>query len=89
MTIYKYKLLIEDEQIINLPIKSQILCVQVQRGQPCLWVKLNPTEKLAPRVIYTHGTGHEVGEQAYNYIGTYQLNDGMLVFHVFDGGYPK
>ncbi len=81
MTIWKYSLSHYDE-IILMPKGSVILCVQTQRDQPYLWVCVNPKLELEGRHILTFGTGHPNVEG--NYIGTYQIENGQLVFHVFE-----
>ena len=86
-SIWKYELVGVDRQEIVVPKDSEILCVQYQRGNPCVWVKVNPKEKEKDvLVIWTHGTGHEFDDSNYNYLGTYQMGDGILVFHVFVNG---
>ena len=88
-TIWKYPLKVTDEQIINLPIGSEYLSVQVQNGTPCLWAKVNPQENVIIRVkIVTVGTGHPADHvnEYMQFLGTYQLFDGEFVGHVFVGG---
>ena len=85
MTIYKYELEVTDEQIVLLPKEAKILCVQEQHGGPKLWALLNPEEPLEPRLIRTCGTGHLIKDiKRLHYLGTYQLHNGTLVFHVFE-----
>lgn len=86
MVIWKYKLQCCSEQELELPLNAQILCVQVQNENPHLWVMCDPAEKRKEtRVIYTFGTGHKFEElSTRKYIGTFQLQGGKLVFHVFD-----
>lgn len=84
-TIHKYKLEITDVQHIEIPSHSEILCVQNQNGWPHVWVKCDPEFEPSKRTIYIHGTGHEVINPSAKYIGTFQLQDGALVFHVFAG----
>lgn len=84
MTIWKYPLQIIDEQIIPMPAGAEILCCQVQRGIVCLWARVDPSAATTERRIHIRGTGHPgaTGE----YIGTFQAENGALVFHVFDAG---
>ncbi len=84
-TIFKYDLTITDSQEINVPVDSEILCVQTQVGLPKLWVKCNPENITEKRKIIIHGTGHAISQEAKKYIGTFQVNDGGFVFHVFEG----
>jgi len=83
-SIWKYPLQVTDEQTIDVPEGSEALSVQVQNGTPCLWVRVDPAALKVPRKIITHGTGHHVPATTGRYIGTYQIEGGALVFHVFD-----
>ena len=86
--IYKYPLRITDVQNISLPIGAEILTVQAQNDIPCLWALVNPNEKGTEiRTFEIFGTGHPVGYDmgvSRNYISTFQINDGSLVFHIFE-----
>jgi len=86
-TIWKFEMEVTDIQEIALPIGAEILSVQAQREQPCLWVLVDPEAEKELRTFETFGTGHHVfydmGVER-KHIGTYQLKDGALVFHVFE-----
>ena len=84
-TVYKYPLLLEDTQEIEMPGGSQILTVQVQRDQPCVWALVETQSQLVNRTFRVAGTGHDIpyGPEL-DYIGTFQLQSGLLVFHVFE-----
>ena len=88
-TIWKYQIQTTDYQDIEMPIEAQILTVQVQNGEPCLWALIDPDQKRGIRQIRIIGTGHIIDNSIDEYLGTYQLRDGALVFHVFDQGYKK
>lgn len=79
--IYKYKLIITDSQVIDMP-PGEILTVQLQDGQPVLWTLVN--EKLAhvKREVEFFGTGHDVPDGNRKYIGTFQQSG--FVWHVFE-----
>lgn len=81
--IYKYPLEVEDIQSIKMPEGAQVLCVQVQNNIPCVWAVVDVEAPLEERVFYTHGTGHRILDHNATYLGTYQLYNGGLVFHVF------
>lgn len=82
--IFKYPLEVTDEQRIEMPMGAEILCVQVQGGQPCIWAKVIPDGAPVKRLFAVYGTGHPMNtKQADQYVGTFQLQGGMLVFHVF------
>jgi hypothetical protein len=85
-TIYKYEIETTDTQELNLPYGAEILCVQVQNGKPCIWALIDTEQNLIDEhTIITVGTGHRLGYtfSKANYLGTYQLQGGALVFHVF------
>lgn len=84
-TIYKYAIDVTDEQIVKLPANARILTVQVQGGTPCIWALVDTNEVLIEDVtIRVHGTGHPIDDSDnLDYIGTFQMHGGSLVFHVF------
>lgn len=82
--IYKFQLEVTDTQIINLSRHAHVLSVQVQNGIPCIWALVGAHVVLdVPYKIDTYGTGHRVSDSPGSFLGTYQLGDGALVFHVF------
>lgn len=80
---WKYPLSITDRQIVSMPQGAQILTVQVQHDTPCLWALVNSENPLQARGIQIFGTGHPASN-AGEYIGTFQVAGGSLVFHVFE-----
>lgn len=82
-TIWKYTLKVEDEQLIQIPKWSKPLCVQIQDGNPQMWVEVDTEQTFESRKFVTRGTGHPLPEYE-TYLGTYQLLRGDLVFHVFE-----
>ena len=83
-TIYKYELETSDEQEIEMPLFSEIICLQLQNDKPYIWVKIDTEFTNHKFKFRTFGTGQPI-EPEFNgtYIGTYQLLNGKLVFHVF------
>ncbi len=81
-TIWKYEL--QHECSIEMPVLSQILSVQVQDGQTCLWVLVNPQNINETRKFVVFGTGHKVPKSGLEFIDTIQLHGGQLVLHVFE-----
>lgn len=82
-TVYKYKLEATDRQIIKMPKYAEMLCVQIQDGEPHLWARVATENPVVDVEIHVYGTGHEINEPFLSYIGTFQLRQGALVFHVF------
>lgn len=85
-TIYKYPLRVEDEVTLRLPEPAQVLSVQVQHGQPCVWAIVDPTPgaPLVERRFRVIGTGHYLEWPTGTFLATIQMHGGALVFHVFD-----
>ena len=84
--VWKYDLQVTDVQQIAMPVMAKLLCVQIQDGTPRLWALVNPDAVIKEhRTIVTLGIGHSVKDELGEYIGTYQIANGSLVFHVFDG----
>lgn len=82
--VWKWPLNVVDKQDIFMPAGAEMLTVQVQDGKPCLWAMVDPSLPKERRVLCTAGTGHAIQEETgLDYVGTYQLEDGALVFHVF------
>ena len=84
MKIWKYPLEVSDAQRVNMPAGAKLLCIQVQRGVPMLWALVNSENEVEPRFLLTVGTGHRCPGGLGSYVGTYQIDSGFLVFHVFE-----
>lgn len=83
--VYKYVLRVDDSQSVEMPSGAEILCVQTQRGDVCLWALVNPNNSPEERRFRIAGTGHPADECSANrYIGTVQMMSGALVWHVFE-----
>ena len=83
--IWKWPLVIADEQYVQVPSGGKFLAVQTQYGLPQLWALVDDAEPTVRYRINVHGTGHPVSARAEDYVGTFQLSNGDLVFHVFAG----
>lgn len=86
MTVWKFTLAAMDEQIIEWPTINRPLSIQIQHGQPCLWSLVDPDSPRIRVKLRTFGTGHEGIPSGMDYVGSYQISGGMLVFHVFIEG---
>lgn len=81
--VYKYELPVGDWISLTMPEGAEPLCVQVQRGSPYLWARVQVG---APPVLHHFriaGTGHDLGSNVGRHIDTFQIDGGALVFHVF------
>lgn len=85
-TIYKYECRIHDTLTISMPKGAMVLSVQVQRGMPCIWALVDTEEPQTTHKFHWLGTGEESSiplEKCW-YLGTVQLAEGSLVFHLFE-----
>jgi hypothetical protein len=85
--IYKYTLDIIDYQEIEIPKCAIIRALQTQDGGPKLWVEVDSNQIVEIRRFEIFGTGHIIMEDmgvSREYIGTFQVRDGALVFHVYE-----
>lgn len=75
-----------DSVAIMMPVGAEVLCVQVQHGRPCIWARVNPDAVFFARRFCVFGTGHSIppDDGRLRYVGTFQLEDGQLVFHLFE-----
>lgn len=83
--VYKYELPIADRCMIRMHEEAEILCVQVQNGKPCIWALVDTDNHLYDYEFRIAGTGHDLALEPGEgeYVGTFQLASGALVFHVF------
>jgi len=80
--IWKYKL--EPRTELEMPEGARILSVQNQHEQPCLWALVEVSMPKVKRMFTIYGTGHSLPANPGNYLGTFQLQMGAFVFHVFE-----
>jgi len=82
--IYKYPIPIEDKITLTLPVNSDILTVQIQKGEPVVYALVGTVLKMErDRKLELYSTGMEVPENRI-YIGTFQMLNGALVYHLFE-----
>jgi hypothetical protein len=84
--IYKYPINATDIQSLQMPEGATILTAAMQGKQLCLWAIVNPEAKMVFRTIEIFGTGHTMSDEERKYISTFQLDGGLLIFHVFEKG---
>jgi hypothetical protein len=85
-TIWKYELEIKDEQEVMMPKGAEILIAQTQKKLLCIWALVDPlVSTLEIRYIGIYGTGNPMPDkERMQYISTFQLYDGTLIFHIFE-----
>lgn len=84
--IFKYSIAVTDQQEVSLDHNAKILTVQMQNETLCLWAIVDElSEKKRKRIIRIVGTGHPFeDEHLCKYITTFQMENGKLIFHVFE-----
>lgn len=81
-TVYNY--LLEPRKVISMPKYAKILTVQVKDNKPYIWVLVDTELECVDYNFTIVSTGHNAEDcVGKSYIGTYQLYEGNLVFHVF------
>lgn len=84
-TIYKYPVVIDDYQEINLPNGAEILTIQQQGGKFYLWAKIDTNKVINKVPIYVFGTGNPINIMEGDIIYISTIQNGLLVWHFFYG----
>ena len=69
---------------IDMPECAELLTVQVQHGEPQVWALVTPGNPIESRTFRIAGTGHPIAEHVEEYVGTFQMLSGSLIFHLFE-----
>lgn len=83
-TIWKYDVIVGDFSH-SMPIGAEFLSVQMQWTHPKMWWLVDPVADKEERHFCVLGTGHNVPNRftSKDHLGTFQLQNGALVFHLF------
>lgn len=84
-TIWKYEIKSTGTSSVFIPIGSRVLSVQVQGGKVCFWAEVwqdAPKEERKFKVVQTGGEVNTCEGGAF--IGTFQLDNGDYVGHVYE-----
>jgi len=83
-TIWKFPFKVQGHFELDMPGGAQILDVQVQRDQPCMWAMVDPAARPVKRRFVIVGTGHPIHQmEGWPHVGTFQEAGGALVWHLF------
>ena len=84
--VYKYDVPLQDEFELELPRDAEILSFQCQHDTPCIWALVEPRNPPIKRRFRFSGTGHDITQDPENleFIGTAQMQGGMLIWHLFE-----
>jgi len=87
-TIWKWNLQFHSDLsttcVLDMPQYAQVLTLQRQGLDLCLWAHVDTTAPLCKRKFTIYGTGTPMLEDPGWYVGTFQLHEGLLVYHVFE-----
>lgn len=89
ITVFKFALPLEELFTLHLPEGAEFLSVQVQAGSPQMWFRVDTGRRPRAQIFGICGTGCEIDNRlaAAPFKGTFQLNGGAFVFHLFGGLY--
>lgn len=84
--IYKYRLRPEAESMTITGL-VQVLSLAVQHEEIVIYALIDLDSSTTTRVDYrVYGTGHDLEDtvvETYRFLGTANLNNGALMFHVY------
>ena len=87
-TVWKYPLEASGHvQSVCLPSGAEVIYAAAQHQVPMIWALVDPTEELlVQRHFVMVGTGVEIeiGYGEHHHIGSFLMDDGNFVFHVFE-----
>ena len=81
--IWKFPFEVTDVIDLEMPRGAQVLAVQVQHRQPCVWALVDDTKGKEIRHFRCFGTGHPINTEG-QFVGTFQLLDGDFIGHLFE-----
>lgn len=82
-SIYKYKIVLDENQVIRVPQNAKVLSVGLDPSNTlCLWCQVSRTEMVTKDLfVSVVGTGFDVRDDAGTFIGT--VRQGVYMWHVF------
>lgn len=87
-SIWKYDVLIANFFEIEMPKDAEILSFQTQKNKLQIWAMVDPDNVHEKRIFRIIGTGQDIADNIAgnpgNYIGTAQMENGMLAWHLFE-----
>ena len=86
LKIWKYDIPIDNYIELDIPFPAKPIAFQLQHGKPTLWCLVNPEAEASKHMFRFSGTGHPIIEELelLNYIGTVQMFNGDMVWHLFE-----
>lgn len=84
MRIWKWSIEVTDRQTVMMPKGAKLLDVQMQGGECCAWALCDQNAEKEPRHLAIYGTGNPMPDEPGEYLATFQMHSGALVFHAFE-----
>jgi hypothetical protein len=84
-TIWKFELPVADVAMVVMPADARVLTVAAVGTRAYVWALVDPDASMESREFAVRGTGHPVGDVG-DYVGTFLVDGGQFVFHVFEAG---
>lgn len=83
--VYKYPVKMTNYFEVEMPKDAEILKVDVQHGQPFMWALVDPENEEMERIRFRRaGTGNDIKEDDIIYRGTFFVDGGKFVYHLFE-----
>jgi hypothetical protein len=83
--VFKYTVPLNEEFSLDIPWGAKILTVQALDGEPFVWALVDPDARARAVPFRLANTGEAINEaHELRYVGTFQLRDGGLVYHLFE-----
>jgi hypothetical protein len=83
-TIWKFPMKGLPGVSFEMPADARILHLEVQAGLPCFWALVDPSKPKVRRQFRIVGTGHPIDFPTDKFVGTYLVEHGAFIFHVFE-----
>lgn len=83
-SIWKFTFNVNDWCEFNMPVGAVIRHISVQNDTPCLWAEVDLDAPSEIRRFRTYGTGHPMDNTPQTYLGTYFIQGGRFVFHLYE-----
>lgn len=89
ITIHKHAVPMEQTFTLDLPEGATFLSVQEQHGVAQMWFRVNTDMPIKAQLFEVCGTGKPLLPMGavWPFLGTFQLDGGALVLHLFGGIY--
>jgi len=81
--VFKFELKLATLQDVMMQEGAIVQSIEVQKGVPYVYALVDPSLPKKPVEFFMFGTGHEVPDGPIQFIDSFQLSDGQLVFHVY------